>query len=110
MGHSEPGFMETVPAMLIGIPLFGPLVVKFGIDPVHFGVVLTYALLLGIVHPPVGLGLFTVCAVAKLKLEAVTLATMKFYPAFFVVLLLYMFVPSLSTWLPGVMFAKPGSP
>ncbi len=103
-------FMETVPAMLIGIPLFGPLVVKFGIDPVHFGVVLTYALLLGIVHPPVGLGLFTVCAVAKLKLEAVTLATLKFYPAFFVVLLLYMFVPSLSTWLPGVMFAKPGSP
>jgi len=103
-------FMETVPAMLIGIPLFGPLVVKFGIDPVHFGVVLTYALLLGIVHPPVGLGLFTVCAVAKLKLEAVTLATMKFYPAFLVVLLLYMFVPSLSTWLPGVMFAKPGSP
>jgi tripartite ATP-independent transporter DctM subunit len=103
-------FMETVPAMLIGIPLFGPLVVKFGIDPVHFGVVLTYALLLGIVHPPVGLGLFTVCAVAKLKLEAVTLATMKFYPAFFVVLLLYMFVPSLSTWLPGVMFAKAGSP
>jgi tripartite ATP-independent transporter DctM subunit len=103
-------FVETVPAMLIGIPLFGPLVVKFGIDPVHFGVVLTYALLLGIVHPPVGLGLFTVCAVAKLKLEAVTLATMKFYPAFLVVLLLYMFVPSLSTWLPGVMFAKPGSP
>jgi TRAP-type C4-dicarboxylate transport system permease large subunit len=48
--------------------------------------------------------------VAKLKLEAVTLATMKFYPAFLVVLLLYMFVPSLSTWLPGVMFAKPGSP
>jgi len=47
-------FVETVPAMLIGIPLFGPLVVQFGIDPVHFGVVLTYALLLGIVHPPVG--------------------------------------------------------
>ena len=48
-------FIETVPAMLIAIPMFGPLVVKFGIDPVHFGVVLTYALLLGIVTPPVGL-------------------------------------------------------
>jgi C4-dicarboxylate transporter DctM subunit len=99
-------FMETVPAMLISIPLFGPLVVKFGIDPVHFGVVLTYALLLGIVHPPVGLGLFTVCAVANLKLEAVAIATMKFYPAFAVVLLLYMFVPELSTWLPSVVFPK----
>jgi len=103
-------FVETVPAMLISIPLFGPLVVKFGIDPVHFGVVLTYALLLGIVHPPVGLGLFAVCAVAKLRIEAVTLATMKFYPAFLVVLMLYMFVPSLSTWLPSVVFAKAGAP
>lgn len=103
-------FMETVPAMLVGIPLFGPLVVKFGIDPVHFGVVLTYALLLGIVHPPVGLGLFAVCAVTHLKLEAVTVATMKFYPAFMAVLLLYMFVPQLSTWLPSVVFAKAASP
>ena len=99
-------FMETVPAMLISIPLFGPLVVKFGIDPVHFGVVLTYALLLGIVHPPVGLGLFTVCAVARLKIEAVAIASMKFYPAFVIVLLLFMFVPELSTWLPSVVFPK----
>jgi tripartite ATP-independent transporter DctM subunit len=102
-------FMETVPAMLIGIPLFGPLVVKFGIDPIHFGVVLTYALLLGIVHPPVGLGLFAVCAVTRLRLETVTYATMKFYPAFLIVLLIYMFVPELSTWLPSVVFDKPGS-
>jgi tripartite ATP-independent transporter DctM subunit len=103
-------FMETVPAMLIGIPLFGPLVMKFGIDPIHFGVVLTYALLLGIVHPPVGLGLFAVCAVTRLRLEAVTVATMKFYPAFVVVLLLYMFVPELSTWLPSVVFSKAAPP
>jgi tripartite ATP-independent transporter DctM subunit len=99
-------FLETVPAMLIGIPLFGPLVVKFGIDPVHFGVVLTYALLLGIVHPPVGLGLFAVCAVTRLRLEAVTWATMKFYPAFLVILLVYMFIPGLSTWLPSIVFRQ----
>jgi C4-dicarboxylate transporter DctM subunit len=72
--------------------------------------VLTYALLLGIVHPPVGLGLFAVCAVTRLKLEAVTVATMKFYPAFMVVLLLYMFVPELSTWLPSVVFRRAASP
>ena len=63
-------FVETVPAMLIAIPMFGPLVVKFGIDPVHFGVVLTYALLLGIVTPPVGLGLFAVCALTRLRSQA----------------------------------------
>jgi tripartite ATP-independent transporter DctM subunit len=99
-------FMETVPAMLIGIPLFGPLVVKFGIDPIHFGVVLTYVLLLGIVHPPVGLGLFAVCAIARLRIEAVTWATFRFYPAFILVLLLLMFIPELSTWLPSVVFTK----
>lgn len=99
-------FVETVPAMLIGIPLFGPLVVKFGIDPIHFGVVLTYVLLLGIVHPPVGLGLFAVCAIAKLRIEAVAWATLKFYPAFMITLVLFMFIPELSTWLPTVVFPK----
>jgi len=99
-------FVETVPAMLIAIPMFGPLVVKFGIDPVHFGVVLTYTLLLGIVTPPVGLGLFAVCALTRLRIEAVIAASMKFYPAFLVILLVLMFVPALSTWLPGVVFAK----
>ncbi|MEJ7670564.1 MAG: TRAP transporter large permease [Casimicrobiaceae bacterium] len=99
-------FMETVPAMLISIPLFGPLVVKFGIDPIHFGVILTYVLLLGIVHPPVGLGLFTMCAIARLRIEAVAWATLKFYPAFMITLALFMFIPELSTWLPAVVFKR----
>ena len=97
-------FVETVPAMLIAIPMFGPLVVKFGIDPVHFGVVLTYTLLLGIIHPPVGLGLFAVCALTKLRIEDVTLATLKFYPALVVILLALMFLPQLSLWLPSALF------
>lgn len=99
-------FLETVPALLIGVPLFGPLVISFGIDPVHFGVVLTLALLLGIIHPPVGLGIFAVCAVTGLKVEPVVRATLLFYPALLLCLLLIMFVPQLSTWLPGVMFQK----
>jgi C4-dicarboxylate transporter DctM subunit len=100
-------FVETVPAMLIAIPMFGPLVVQFGIDPLHFGVVLTYALLLGIITPPVGLGLFAVCALTRLRVEAVIAVSLKFYPAFLFILLVLMFVPALSTWLPGVVFAKP---
>jgi tripartite ATP-independent transporter DctM subunit len=98
-------FLETVPALLIGVPLFGPLVASFGIDPLHFGVVLTFALLLGIIHPPVGLGLFTVCAITGLRLEAVVRATFLFYPALMLALLVFMFVPILSTWLPRVLFS-----
>src|SRR3984885_9816962 len=85
-------FLETVPALLIGVPLFG--------------VVLTFALLLGIIHPPVGLGLFTVCAISRLRLEAVVRASLMFYPALLLALLLFMFVPVLSTWLPSVLFAR----
>jgi len=79
-------------------------VASFGIDPLHFGVVLTFALLLGIIHPPVGLGLFTVCAITGLRLEAVVRASFLFYPALMLALLIFMFVPILSTWLPSVLF------
>jgi TRAP-type C4-dicarboxylate transport system permease large subunit len=99
-------FLETVPALLISVPLFGPLVLHFGIDPVHFGVVVTFALLLGIVHPPVGLGIFAVCAVTRLKMEPVIRATLLFYPALLLTMILIMFIPALSTWLPRLLFVK----
>jgi len=98
--------METLPAMLIAIPVFGPLVVNLGMDPLQFGVILTLNLLIGIITPPIGLGLFTVCAVTNIKLEAVIRATAIFLPTLFIVLLLLTFFPALSTWLPSVLFAQ----
>jgi tripartite ATP-independent transporter DctM subunit len=89
--------------VLIAVPLFGPLVVTYGVDPVHFGVVLTFAILLGIVHPPIGLGIFAVCAITRLRMEPVVKATLLFYPVFVVCLLLLMFIPALSTWLPRLL-------
>lgn len=99
-------FLEAVPVMLISIPLFGPLVVSYGVDPIHFGVVLTFAILLGIVHPPIGLGIFAVCAVTRLPMGPVVRATLLFYPVLILCLLLLTFVPALSTWLPKVMIVK----
>jgi tripartite ATP-independent transporter DctM subunit len=96
-------FLEAIPVMLIAVPLFGPLVVKYGVDPVHFGVVLTFAILLGIVHPPIGLGIFAVCAITRLRMEPVVRATLLFYPVFVLCLLLLMFIPALSTWLPRLL-------
>jgi len=96
-------FLEAIPVMLIAVPLFGPLVVSYGVDPVHFGVVLTFAILLGIVHPPIGLGIFAVCAITRLRMEPVVRATLLFYPVFLLCLLLLMFVPALSTWLPRLL-------
>jgi TRAP-type C4-dicarboxylate transport system permease large subunit len=99
-------FLEAVPVLLISVPLFGPLVVGYGVDPVHFGVVLTFAILLGIVHPPIGLGIFAVCAITKLPMGPVVRATLLFYPVLLICLLLLTFIPGLSTWLPTVMVTK----
>ncbi len=99
-------FLEAVPVMLISIPLFGPLVVGYGVDPVHFGVVLTFAILLGIVHPPIGLGIFAVCAITRLPMGPVVRATLLFYPVLLLCLTLLTFVPALSTWLPTVLVTK----
>jgi tripartite ATP-independent transporter DctM subunit len=99
-------FLEAIPVMLISIPLFGPLVVSYGVDPIHFGVVLTFAILLGIVHPPIGLGIFAVCAITRLSMESVVRATLRFYPVWMLCLLLLTFIPELSTWLPKVLVTR----
>jgi tripartite ATP-independent transporter DctM subunit len=100
-------FLEAVPILLITVPLFGPLVTNLGVDPIHFGVVLTFAITLGIAHPPVGLGIFAVCAVTRLPMEPVVRATLLFYPVLLLSMILIALVPALSTWLPHVFFASP---
>lgn len=97
-------FLETVPALLIAVPLFGPMVVAAGVDPVHFGVVLSFTLLIGIITPPIGLGVFAVCAVTGLSLGRVMRASVMFYPAILAALGIIMAFPGLSTWLPGLWF------
>jgi C4-dicarboxylate transporter DctM subunit len=99
-------FLEAVPVLLISIPLFGPLVVAYGVDPIHFGVVLTFAIVLGIIHPPIGLGIFAVCAITRLPMGPVVRATLMFYPVLMLCLLLLTFFPALSTWLPTVLITR----
>jgi len=96
-------FIETVPAMLISIPLLGPVALAAGVDPVHFGVILVFNLLIGIVTPPVGIGIFTISAVTGVRPEAVIRATLPFYVSLFISLILLTLVPSISLWLPRAL-------
>jgi tripartite ATP-independent transporter DctM subunit len=98
--------LETLPALLIAIPILQPAAAAVGIDPLQFGVILTFNLLIGIITPPVGLGLFTVCAITGLKLERVIASTAVFLPILIVALLLLSFVPALSLWRPGLRFPR----
>jgi tripartite ATP-independent transporter DctM subunit len=97
--------LETLPALLISMPLFGPVAFDLGVAPLQFGVMLTFNLLIGIITPPIGIGLYAICAITGLRLEAVIKSTAVFLPTLFIALLLITYVAPLSTWLPGVLFA-----
>jgi len=93
-------FMDMTPAVLIFTPIFLPVVVSFGVDPVHFGLILIFNLCIGLCTPPVGSVLFVGCGVAQTSIRGVIRPLLPFFAATLVVLLLVTFVPALSLWLP----------
>lgn len=95
-------FMDPTPAILIFTPIFLPIVTQFGMDPVHFGIMVVFNLSIGTITPPVGPVLFVGARVAKLKIEQVIRPLIPFFAITFVVLLIVTYVPELSLWLPKV--------
>lgn len=93
-------FMDVTPAILIFTPLFLPIVKTFGMDPVHFGLMLTYNLCIGNITPPVGNTLFVAIKVGKTTLARVMPYMVMFYLAILVGLLLVTFVPQICLTLP----------
>lgn len=93
-------FMDPTPAVLIFVPIFLPIVASFDMDPVHFGLIMCFALSIGTITPPVGPVLFVGAKVANLRIEDVIKQLMPFFLALLVVLLLVAFIPQLSLWLP----------
>ena len=96
-------FMDLAPMLLICTPIFLPVIAKFGIDPVHFGMIMILNLGIGLITPPVGPTLFVGCAIGKVTMEQVSKELWPFYGAMCVALLIVTYVPALSLWLPGLM-------
>ena len=96
-------FLDTIAAITILVPILLPIVLKFGIDPVHFGVIITLNLMIGLLHPPLGMVLFVLSRVAKLSVERTTMAILPWLVPLFVALILITFVPVLTLWLPHTM-------
>ena len=96
--------MDMAPLILILTPILLPMVVKLGVDPVHFGMIMMVNLGIGLLTPPVGAVLFVGSAVAKLKIEVVVKALYPFFGAMLLVLALVTYVPAISLWLPSLMF------
>ncbi|MET0978962.1 MAG: TRAP transporter large permease [Paeniglutamicibacter terrestris] len=96
-------FMDPTPAILIFVPIFLPIVTTFGVDPIHFGIMITFNLCLGTITPPVGNVLFVGARVAGLRAEPVIKALVPFFLALVAMLFVVTFIPQLSMWLPEVL-------
>ena len=95
-------FMDLAPMLLICTPIFMPVIIKLGIDPVHFGMIMILNLGIGLITPPVGPTLFVGCAIGKVTMEEVSKELWPFYGAMCVALLLVTYIPAISLWLPGL--------
>jgi C4-dicarboxylate transporter DctM subunit len=98
-------FMEPIPIMVIVVPALLPVVTALGIDVVHFGLVVTLNLMIGLVTPPVGLVMFVVMQITGLKIEEFLRALWPFLLALLGALLVITYVPSLVLFLPGLFFS-----
>ncbi|WP_200940581.1 TRAP transporter large permease [Cellulomonas sp. Leaf334] len=94
--------LDATPAILIFTPIFLPIAMQYGIDPVHFGIMMTFNLCIAVISPPSAPVLFVGAQVAGVKVESVISRLMPFFLALVAVLLLVTFVPALSLWLPGL--------
>jgi tripartite ATP-independent transporter DctM subunit len=95
--------LDMAPSILICTPILLPVMVKFGVDPVHFGMIMLLNLGIGLCHPPVGSILFVGCAVGRVTIEQVVREIWPFYAVMFFVLMLVTYIPSISLWLPRLL-------
>ncbi|SEA33482.1 TRAP transporter large permease [Rubrimonas cliftonensis] len=95
-------FMDMSPLIVITTPIFLPVATAFGVDPVHFGVIMVLNLGIGLCTPPVGAVLFVGCAVGGIGVGKVIRTIWPFYLAAFATLMAVTYIPALSLWLPSV--------
>jgi tripartite ATP-independent transporter DctM subunit len=94
-------FLEALAIMVMAIPVLMPLIVKAGIDPVHFGVILTLNIMIGTITPPVGTVMYVVCALGKISIFDFAKEIWPFLIALVLSLAIITYVPEISLWLPN---------
>ncbi|MBS0536839.1 MAG: TRAP transporter large permease [Proteobacteria bacterium] len=96
-------FLEPIASISILVPVLMPVILKVGIDPVHFGVMMTLNLMIGLLHPPLGMVLFVLSRIAKLSIERTTVAIIPWLLPLLASLVAITFIPELTLWLPRVV-------
>jgi TRAP-type C4-dicarboxylate transport system permease large subunit len=96
-------FLEPTAAITILVPLLLPIATQLGVDPVHFGLVMVLNLMIGLLHPPMGMVLFVLARVAKLSVERTTMAILPWLVPLLASLILLTYIPAIGLWLPKTM-------
>ncbi len=99
-------FIETSAAILVLAPILVPVAIHFGIDPVHFGLIMVVNLAMGMITPPFGVNLFAACTVARLSLDKIIRDLIPFVLVVMACLMVITYVPALSLTLRDMMFAR----
>jgi C4-dicarboxylate transporter DctM subunit len=93
-------FMDTTPAMMVLAPILLPVALSFGMDPIHFGIIMVVNLSIGFITPPLGINLFVASRIGREKLETVTSGIVKFLIVMILCLLLITYIPKIALLLP----------
>ncbi len=93
-------FLDTIAAITIIVPILMPVAARYGVDPVHLGLIVTLNLMIGLLTPPVGMVLFVLARISKMSVERTALAILPWMIPLFVALILITFIPQITLWLP----------
>src|SRR3954469_782873 len=96
-------FLEPIASISILVPVLMPVITKVGIDPVHFGVVMTLNLMIGLLPPPLGMVLFVLARISKMSIERTTMAILPWLVPLLMSLIAITLIPELTLWLPRVV-------
>lgn len=96
-------FLDGIAMILLTVPVVFPVATALGIDPIHLGIVVTMGVELSVITPPVGFNLYAVSGIAQIPIQTVLRGAMIFFVSDFIVTLIIILVPELSTWLPAVL-------
>ncbi|MDD3655920.1 MAG: TRAP transporter large permease [Atribacterota bacterium] len=99
-------FMDLIPALILFAPILLPLALEIGITPIQFGVIMVVNLGIGLVTPPVGNCLFLGCSIAKVDISRMVKAILPYLVVNIIVLILTTYIPSISTYLPSLIYGN----
>jgi C4-dicarboxylate transporter DctM subunit len=97
-------FLEVIATLLVVMPILAPALKPLGVDPVHFSIIFTHNMEIGLIHPPVGLNLFVLSTISHAPIGEVVRGILPFLFLLLIVLMIITYVPILTMWLPGLVY------